>query len=145
MRSRARLRSRRNRQPREALPEWPARTRALPSRRWNGYEYYNEWEFIFDVQSDAIAAKAVASTNPQARPGNPFGNPPGAPGGPPGGGAPGALGPPGGTGSGFPSVPGGGGGFPGVPGSGLPGGGLPGFPRVPGAQQPPTPQPAPPR
>jgi type II secretory pathway pseudopilin PulG len=32
---------------------------------WNGYQRHNEWEFVFDFQKDAIAAKKVASLTPQ--------------------------------------------------------------------------------
>ena len=34
-------------------------------KKWNGYDHYNEWEFMFVLNTDAIAMKKVASLNPQ--------------------------------------------------------------------------------
>ena len=94
-------------------------------KRWNTYEHYNEWEFIYDYRADPLGLAAINRVSGQQTPaGNPQGtgqsgpgqNPPGRnpqqpnPFGLPG--VPSAPGRPGGT---FPGVP------PGAPFSTFPG------------------------
>jgi type II secretory pathway pseudopilin PulG len=101
---------------------------ATAIKRWNGYDQYNEWEFIYDYRSDAMGTAAVNRTSgvpQQGQSGPPQGQQPRAPGQPTGPNQPGF---PGRFGPGIPGFPSG------RPGEGPTGpGSFPGVPVNPGS------------
>jgi type II secretory pathway pseudopilin PulG len=100
-----------------------SKSEAASIKRWNTYDQYNEWEFIYDYRADPLGLAAVARVSGGAQQQGqvpPQGQAPRAPGQPPGPNQPGFPGRfPGGPG--FPGVPPGPGqqpwpgSFPGVP------------------------------